>query len=114
MFSLILLLVFGSGLAYLALQNTTDVTFHILNYTFPDVPLFFVIIGSMLGGVLLSYIFYMIHSISSALKIHGKDKKIKNTEKNVSELTKKIHQLELEKESLKKESRVAQAGDKAL
>lgn len=112
--ALILLLIFGSGVAYLALQNTTHVTFTILNYTLSDIPLFSVIIGSVLVGVLLAYIIYMINSISTALTIHGKDKKIKESEKSAAELTKRIHQLELENAALKKDGPSAATDDKAL
>lgn len=114
MIVLIFLLVFGSGVAYLALQNTSHVTFTILSYTFSDVPLFSVIIGSLLAGALLVYIIHLINSVSTAFTIHGKNKKIKESEKNVTELTKKIHQLELENEALKKDTPSAVTDDKSL
>jgi lipopolysaccharide assembly protein A len=112
--TLIFLLIFGSGVAYLALQNTTHVTFTVFSYTFSDVPLFSVIIGSVLVGALMVYIIHLINSISTAFTIHGKNKKIKESEKNVTELTKKIHQLELENEALKKGGPSAVTDDKAL
>ncbi len=114
MLSLILLLILGSGLAYLALQNTAAVTVTLLNYTFPDAPLFSVILGSMLIGVLLAYIIYLANSISTALTMHGKDNKIKESENDLTSLTKKTHQLELENESLKKDSPSANFDDKSL
>lgn len=114
MLTLILLLVLGSGVTYLALQNTAHITLSLLNYTFPDVPLYLVILGSMLVGVLLAYIIQLVNSISTALTIHGKDNKIKESEDDVNQLTKKTHQLELENESLKKDSPVAPLDDKAL
>ncbi len=114
MLTLIILLVFGSGMIYLAFQNTAHVTLTFLTYTFPNMPLYLVILGSMLVGVLLSYIMYLANSISTFFTIHGKDNKIKESEKDVTQLTKKTHELELENESLKKDSPAADPDDKAL
>ncbi len=114
MLTLILLLIFGSGMAYLAFQNSAHVTLTFLNYIFPDVPLYLVILGSTLVGVLLAYTIYLANSISTALTIHSKDNKIKESEKDLTQLTKKTHELELENESLKKDSPAADSDDKAL
>lgn len=114
MLTLILILVFGSGVTYLALQNNAHVTLTLLNYTFPNVPLFLVILGSMLIGVLLAYIIQIANSISMALTIHGKDNKIKESENDLTALTKKTHQLELENESLKKDNPATSFNDKSL
>ena len=114
MLTLILVLIFGAGIAFLAFQNSAPVTLKFLNYTFPNVSLFLVILGSVLVGVLLSYIMYLANSISSAITIHGKDNRIKESEKDVTQLTKKTHELELENESLKKDSPSARFDDKSL
>ncbi|HBC73097.1 hypothetical protein A2379_00610 [Candidatus Amesbacteria bacterium RIFOXYB1_FULL_47_13] len=45
------------------MQSETQVSFTLLNYSFSNVPLFSVIIGSMLIGVLLAYLIHMINSI---------------------------------------------------
>lgn len=114
MLLLILLLIFGSGIAFLAFQNSANVTLIFLNYTFPDVSLFLVILGSMLIGALLVYVIHLVNSISTAITIHGKDKKIKESENNVIQLIKKTHQLELENESLKKDKPEADFDNKSL
>lgn len=114
MLALILFLIFGSAMAYLAFQNSTHVTLTFLTYTFPDVSLFFVILGSMLIGALLAYVIQLANSISTAITIHGKDHEIKKSEDNVIELTKKTHKLELENESLKKEDPSTRFDDKSL
>jgi uncharacterized integral membrane protein len=112
--TLIFLLVFGSGVAYLALQNTSHIAFTVFDYTFTDIPLFSVIIGSALIGALMVYLIHLINSISTAFTIHGKNKKIKESERNVTELTKIIHKLELENEALKHGGPSAISDDKAL
>lgn len=114
MLTLILFLIFGSGMAFLAFQNSAHVTLTFLTYTFPDVSLFFVILGSMLIGVLLAYIIQLANSISTAITIHGKDHEIKRSENSVVELTKKTHKLELENEFLKKDDPSARFDDKSL
>ena len=69
-------------------------------YTFSDIPLFYVIVGSLLLGLVLSYVVYLLHAISTSFTIHGKDKEIKESKGEVLELTKNVHQLELENEKL--------------
>jgi len=114
MLAIIFMLIFGSLVAYLALQNTSYVTLTIFSYTFSDIPLFSVIIGSVLVGALMVYIIHLVNSISTAFTIHGKNKKIKESEKNVTELTKNVHQLELENEALKQDSPSVVTDDKSL
>lgn len=60
------------------------------------------------------YIIHLIHSISTAFTIHGKNKIINKSEKNITELTKQIHQLQLENESLKKHNPSADTDEKSL
>lgn len=80
------------------------VTINLWRYTFSDIPLFYVIIGSVILGMLVSYLVYLIHVITAALKLRGKDKELKKEKGEVLELTKRVHQLELENEKLKHES----------
>ncbi len=104
MFSLILLLIGGSVIAYLSLQNTMLVSLHFLDYTIPNLPLYYVIIGSMLVGLLLSYIIYVVHTVVMRFNLLKKDKKIMQEKEQVAELTKRVHKLELENVRLKKEN----------
>jgi uncharacterized integral membrane protein len=98
MLVLILLLVIGSGLVYISKYNFTPVSVNLGVYTLSDIPLFYVIVGSIVIGLVLSYIAYLIHSISTSFTIRGKDKEIKRNKGEVLELTKSVHQLELENE----------------
>jgi uncharacterized integral membrane protein len=103
MLILILLLIIGSGLVYISKFNFEPVTLNLGFYTFSDIPLFYVIVGSFLFGLILSYLVYLIRSISTSLTLRGKNKEIKNDKDEILELTKRIHQLELENEKLKHE-----------
>lgn len=113
MIALVLLIIFGAGVAFFTLQNTTPVTLTLAQTTFKNVPLFLVMIGSLLTGVLIAGVIYVVQLLSSSLTIWGKDKKIKAAETQTGELLKKVHQLELENERLKKDQGIA-ADDKSL
>ncbi len=104
MFTLIVLVVFGIGVAFFATQNTQTISIALANYSLTGIPLYLIVLGSLLLGFVVSWITNLIDVISSALKIHGKESTIKDANKQISELTKRVHQLELENERLKAES----------
>lgn len=104
MLIIILFLVVGSLLVYISRFNLMPVTVNLRLYTFSNIPLFYVIVGSVLAGLILSYLFYLIHVIIDAFKLRGKDKEIKKNKDEVLELTKRVHQLELENEKLQHDS----------
>jgi uncharacterized membrane protein len=112
MFILILFLVVGSVMVYLAQNNLTLVTLRLGTYVFSGIPLFYVIVGSVLTGLGLSYLIYLINSIFIAFTLRRKDNKIKKTKGEVVDLTKRVHQLELENERLKNSSTVIEPSDK--
>ncbi|KKS05133.1 MAG: hypothetical protein UU74_C0035G0005 [Candidatus Woesebacteria bacterium GW2011_GWA1_41_7] len=89
---------------YVSRFNFTPVTVNLGFYTIPDIPLFYVIIGALLTGLVISYLVYLVRSISTSFAFRGKNKEIKKEKDEVLELTKRVHQLELENEKLKHES----------
>ena len=101
MLILILLLVVGSILVYISKFNFMPVSVNLGLYAFSDIPLFYVIVGSVVFGLVLSYLFYLIHAISNSFTLRGKNKEIKENKEEVLELTKNVHQLELENEKQK-------------
>ena len=112
MLNLIFLLVLGSAMAYLSQNNLMLVPLRLGTYTFTDIPLFYIIIGSLLTGLGLAYLLQLVHSISTAISMHEKDNKIKQGNSDIVSLTKRIHQLELENERLKNNSTVIEPLDK--
>ena len=98
---LILLLVVGSILVYISKFNFMLVSVNLGLYTISDIPLFYVIVGSVVVGLILSYVVYFVHSISTSLTLRSKDHEINKNKNEVLELTKRIHQLELENEKIK-------------
>jgi uncharacterized integral membrane protein len=92
-----MLLIVGSVLVYVSKYNFAPVTVNFGVYVFPHIPLFYVIVGSVLFGLIISYLFYLIYAISVSFKLRGKESEIKKDKEEILELTKRIHQLELEK-----------------
>ncbi len=109
---LILLLIVGGIMAYLAQNNLMLVSLRLGPYLIADIPLFYIIIGSLLTGLCMAYLIYLVNSVFTALVMHGKDKTIKQTKDEINNLTKRIHQLELENEKLKNNSDSDEPQDK--
>lgn len=101
MLNIILLLLSGSVLAYISRDNLAPVTLHLAQYTIAQIPLFYVIVGSLLAGLILAYIVQLFGSIATAFVLRGNQKAMKSGRDEILELTKRIHQLELENEQLK-------------
>jgi len=85
----------------LAIQNTALVTLKFPGYLFENIPLYLVILGSLLFGFLIAGVLSSINSMFSAFKIMGKDSAINSSQKEVENLKEQIHQLELENAELK-------------
>jgi uncharacterized integral membrane protein len=101
MLVLILLLIVGTGLVYISRYNFVPVSVNLGVYTLTNIPLFYVIVGSFVISLVLSYLVYLVHSISTSFKLRSREKEIKNSKDEILELTKRVHQLELENEKLK-------------
>jgi len=101
MLNLILVLLVGSGLVYVSKFNFTLVSVNLGFATIPNVPLFYIIITSVVFGLILSYIFSLIRSVSTSFTLRGKNNEIKKGQDEVLELTRRVHQLELENEKQK-------------
>ena len=112
MLTLIIFLIVSSIIAYLAISNSMLVVLHFGPYVFSHIPLFYIIIGSLLIGLGLAYLIELINSIFTGFTMRGKDKKIKQSKSEVVDLTKRIHQLELENERLKNNSTIIEPQDK--
>jgi hypothetical protein len=63
-----------------------------------------VIVGSLLAGLSLSWIISLISDISTGFSMRKKDSKIKDYKKDMVELTRTNHQLELENTKIRAET----------
>ncbi len=77
-----------------------DVPIRFATYSIPGTPLYVVVIGSLLGGLVIGWIMYILHAFSTSLSRRGKEKEIKEAKKTIADLTKRIHELELENAKL--------------
>ncbi len=96
MATLIVTVLFGLIIAFFATQNSGVISLNFLNYTIPGIPVYIVVAGALLVGLLFSWIISSIKDIATGFTIRGKENKIKDYRKENAELVKKIHQLELE------------------
>lgn len=104
MITLILIILVGGVFVYLAQNNLAQVTLHVGSTVISNLPLFYVIIGSILTGLIVAYLIHLVNSIFVSFSMHGKDSKIKQAKNEIAELIKRVHQLELENEKLKNNS----------
>ena len=101
MLILIIYLIVGTALVYISKFNFTPVTLNLGYFVLTNIPLFYIVIGSVLFGLILSYLVHLINSVSTMFTLRGKNNQIKKEKEEVLELTKRIHQLELENEKQK-------------
>jgi uncharacterized integral membrane protein len=101
MLTLILVLVVGAILVYISKYNFLPVTLNLGFRSFSNIPLFYIIVGSVLFGLVLSYLVSLVRAIANSRTLRGKNKEIKKNKEEVLELTKNVHQLELENEKIK-------------
>ena len=93
MIDLIVVLVFSLVVGYFATQNTVSVALKMGPSTLPSVPVFVIVLLSMLFGLLLAGVIHLTHRVSSTLALRRKEKTIKDEEKQIEELQKEIREL---------------------
>ena len=103
MLTLIVTGILGLGFALFAVQNTEPVSLNFGSYTFAGIPVYLLILIPLLVGVLLSWFINLAKGLSQSLTINEQKDKLKESKKEVAELTKMVHKLELENTKLKTE-----------
>jgi uncharacterized membrane protein (DUF106 family) len=83
-------------------------------YVFSNIPLFYVIVTSVVFGLILSYLVHLFNSISTTFTLKGKNKEIKKDKEEILELTKSVHQLELKNEQQKNDDNLKPSDPNAL
>ena len=100
MLSLLVLVICGIGIAFFSTQNTQTVDVLFGEYMIAKVPVYMVVLVTFCLGVLVSYILSTMNTLSASMKLHGKDAKIKEDKREIADLTRRLHKLELENERL--------------
>lgn len=101
MLELIVTIIFGIAIAFFALQNGTLVTIHLSSYSIPGVPLYLVVLGSVLLTLVFSWIIFLVNSVGTAFILRGKNSTLNSERKDNKDLRRKIQELEIENARLK-------------
>jgi uncharacterized integral membrane protein len=104
MLSLIVTILFALAIAYFAIQNTLGVTLVLANNIVTGVPLYFIVIGSVLTGVILASIISGLNAFSAYRKLRGKEQIIQEDRKQIHDMQEKIMTLEAENTQLRTEN----------
>ena len=102
---LILFLTVALSIAFsiFATQNTGLITLYFYNFSTPNLPIYLVILASALVAFAFSLILQVIKNLSSGMTISGQKNKIKELKKELAEITREHHKLELENAKFKAE-----------
>lgn len=114
MITLILAILIGIGISLFSTQNTHPVTITLANYPLSGIPLYLIVIVSLLAGIVISFIMHTVSLLSSFFAIQQKDTTIKHAHATIANLKEKIRELELENERLKEisnEPRIVEKGE---
>jgi|SRR3989344_4476533 len=114
MLALLLFVTFGLFFGYFATLNTTSVSINMWGYPLEGVPLYLLALASLGIGILLASVFYIFKSLSSQFALGKKERELENASKEIAEVTKKVHELELDNTRLKTETEEVQTGENAL
>lgn len=114
MLIVIYLMIIGSMFVFISRFNFQLVSVNLGFKTYSGIPLFYIIVGSFLIGLVLSYFASLIQSISTSFILHGKNTEIKKNKSEILELTKRVHQLEIKNEKLGKDSGIEPGDSNAL
>ena len=103
MLTLIATVILALVFALFATQNTGSVTIYFGSNSISNVPLYLVILLSIILTLLVSGFIYFLRSLSSSLTLNEKEEDIKKTKGELAEVTRQAHKLELENTKLKAE-----------
>ena len=105
MLALLFLVIIGLGMAFFATQNVFPATITIANNTFSDIPLYMIVLGSLLLGIFISWVVSLTDGVSSSMALHGKNAALHNAQRTIDSLKRRIHDLELENSRIRGEQR---------
>jgi uncharacterized integral membrane protein len=100
--TLIITVLLGLIFAYFATLNTQSVNVNLAN-NFLTVPVYMLAIVSVLIGLLISGVISAIDSIASSFALRSRDSKIRQKEQTVEQLSSRVHELEIENATLKRD-----------
>lgn len=106
MLELIFSVIIGLGIALFATQNTVGIPLQFGSYTYSGIPLYLVIIGALLIGLLVAWIFSLLDGISNSLRMHKTEHKVKEARSTNHNLEERIRNLEIENAKLREKANI--------
>lgn len=103
MLLLLVIILFGMLIGIFATQNTGLTQIALGNYQLSGIPLYVIALGGLLIGVLISWILSFFGAMSSFMTLRGKDSKINDLRKSLTDMKQKIRDLEVENARLRGE-----------
>lgn len=114
MLALLLYIAFGLIFGYFATLNTSVVSVYFGSSSIQNVPMYILILLSLGTGVLFATIFYLVKLFGIQRLLNKKDKEGLAYDKEIAELTKANHKLEIENTRLKTKNGETQEDDDSL
>lgn len=111
MLALLLYIAFGLIFGYFATLNTANVSVYFGSSSLENVPMYMLILLSFGIGVLFATLFYLVKLFSLQRLLNKKDKESMAYDKEIAELTKTSHKLEIENTRLKTKNGVTKEDD---
>jgi uncharacterized integral membrane protein len=105
MLSLIVAILFGLGLTFFAFSNSISVPVAFAGIQLSAIPLYMVVVFSVLAGIVMAWFISAIDGISSHMELRGKNHRINDDQKAITALQERIHNLEVENARLKSDNR---------
>lgn len=96
MFTFILYIILALVFSYFATQNTQPISISLLGATLSSIPLYMVLVVTLIVGLAFSWFISLFDSIGATMKIRGKENAIKDSKNIIGDLKKEINQLKIE------------------
>lgn len=114
MFILIFTLLFAVPVAIFATQNTQTVNVNLFQSIYPSVPLYLIVLITLLIGVIFSWLIHVVDIFYSSWELRNKVNALKQEKKKNLDLAKKLHELEIETAEMKGKYRPDEVDEKSL
>lgn len=103
MLILFLAIVLSIVFSLFATQNTGLITLYFYSISLPNIPIYLVVLASILLTFVISLMIQFIKNLFSGMTISNQKSKIKELKRELAEVTKDFHKLELENAKFKNE-----------
>lgn len=101
MLMLLLTVILGVVFAIFATQNVGLTTIYFGNFSLQSVPIYLIALIPLLIGLSVSFVVYLIKSLSDSMTISEDKDEISRLKEELAEVTKEAHKLELENTKFK-------------